>query len=116
MERAIPRYLRWHRSVGHSDRTVWFYETTLDFFRRCLADQGHSLKIEDLDIDAVRDWLAEMQAWSLSPATMASLVRALKAFTRWLAEEEWLATGTRSGSSRCPRWAIFRRRRCKWMR
>lgn len=90
MERTVPQYLRWHRSVGHSGRTVWFYETTLDLLRRWLETQGHSTKIDDLHISTVRDWIAGMQERELSPATIASRVRAVKAFAHWLAEEELL--------------------------
>lgn len=90
MERAIPRYLRWHRSVGHSARTIWFYETTFDLFCRWLQGKGYSTKIDDLHVDVIREWLADMQDQNLSPATVASRVRALKAFTHWLVEEEWL--------------------------
>jgi integrase/recombinase XerD len=90
MEKAVGRYLRWHKAMGHSARTIRFVDTTLDLCRRWLAANGHSTQIDEFDVEAARDWVADMQERGLSPATVASRVRALKAFTHWLTEEEYL--------------------------
>lgn len=90
MERSLQRYLRHHRAAGHSTRTVWYHETTIDLFIRWIKGKGYSTAIEDLDADVVREWVEDQQARNLSPATLASRVKSLKAFTNWLAEEEYL--------------------------
>jgi site-specific recombinase XerD len=90
MEKSLQRYLRWHKANGHSPKTIHWHTQTIEAFICYLREHSYSTDIEELHIEAVREWVAEQQERELSPHTIATRVRSLRAFTRWLLEEEWI--------------------------
>jgi integrase/recombinase XerD len=91
MERALARYLRHHKAKNSSPKTVAYYQEAVGrSLARFLRDRGHSLKLEDLTQDDVLDWIDDQRSRNLSQKTVHTRVIAVKAFTRWCVEEEWL--------------------------
>lgn len=90
MEKALQRYLRWHRSAGHSAKTIRHHSTTIDLFMRWCKEKGYSLVLDDLEADTVREWVEDQRNRGLSDHTIATRIRSLRAWTHWLTEEEWL--------------------------
>lgn len=90
MEKSLQRYLRWQRSNGHTQKTIANHNTNIGLFIRWSHEHSHPTSIEQLEADMVREWIEDQRAHDLSPHTIASRIRSLKAWTHWLAEEEWL--------------------------
>jgi integrase/recombinase XerD len=90
MEKALQRYLRWHRSAGHTAKTIAHHSTTIDLFIRWCKERGYSTKLDDLEADTVREWLEDQRNRGLSDHTIATRTRSLRAWAHWLTEEEWL--------------------------
>src|SRR5919202_3735017 len=95
MEKSLARFLRYQRSNGHAPKTLTHYEGNIRLFIQWLKDNGRSTDIDDIDADTVREWLEDMRNRDLSPSTIATRVRALKAFTNWLHTEEWIRKNPR---------------------
>ncbi len=90
MEKSLQRYLRWHRSAGHSPKTIRHHETTIRLFIGWCAEEGYSTAIDDLDADTARAWIEHQRSRGLSDHSIATRIRSLRAWTHWLVEEEWL--------------------------
>lgn len=50
-----------------------------------------STVLDELGADTVREWIEDQRSRNLSPHTIATRIRSLRAWTHWLTEEEWLA-------------------------
>lgn len=90
-EQALQRYLRHHKAANHSPSTVAWHFNSINPFIAFLGHHGYSTDVGSLEVDTVRAWLDEQHNRGLSVATLNARVRSLKAFTRWLVEEETLA-------------------------
>jgi integrase/recombinase XerD len=91
VEKALQRYLRHHRAQNRSPKTIQYHRDTLErSLMPFLKSRGHSLAVEDLTADDVLTWVEDQQARGLAQKTIRTRVVSVKAFTRWLAEEEWL--------------------------
>jgi hypothetical protein len=56
---ALERYLRHHRSEGHTPRTIRAYGQFVGQFADFLHSQGHNGQIEDLPADDLRGCLED---------------------------------------------------------
>jgi site-specific recombinase XerD len=90
MEKSLPRFIRWHKSMGHSAKTISYYTTTLEAFTTFLKQHSYPTAVDELHVDFVREWVEQQQDKELSDATIATRITALKAFSKWLVSEEWL--------------------------
>ncbi len=91
MEWAFLRYLRHHRAIGSTAKTLQYHQDTLKRSRMpFLRGRGHSLRLGDLHLDDVLDWIDDQRSRGLSQKTVQTRVISVKAFTRWLVAEEWL--------------------------
>ncbi len=90
MERSLARYLRHHRTQGSSPHTLKFHREGVGGLIQWLKDAGKPTDLDDLDADTVREWVEAMRERGLAQATVNRRVRSVKAFTKWLVEEEWL--------------------------
>lgn len=90
MKKELERYIRWHRASGHSPKTVRWHEQSIQGLIAFLQEHGYPTEVEELHVDFVREWLDEQRKRELSDHTIATRVRSLRAFTRWLLEEEWI--------------------------
>ncbi len=103
MAQAIREYLVWHDVSGHSQQTISWYEWTLGKFVTWLRSEGCSTTITDITTADARTFL-QVQAQRttkrrgkndeypgrLSDRTLHCYARVLRAFFRWLTEEEYL--------------------------
>lgn len=90
MERAIGRYLRHHRAQNSSAATIRYHRQTLErSLVGFLRSQGHSLSLDDFGLDDVLGWIDDQQRRGLAQKTVATRVISVKAFSRWLADEEY---------------------------
>ncbi len=101
--KAIHEYTIWHDVSGHSRKTIAWYEWMLGKFATWLAEHSHSQQVEQITVADARAFLqAEAQrttirrgttaerAGTLSDRTIHGYARVLRAFFRWLADEEYL--------------------------
>ncbi len=107
IERAINDYVVWHEVNRHSAKTVAWYRWNLGAFARWLKATSRSTHITEITVADARAFLqAETQrdvkcpdhptgverAGKLSDRTLHCYARAIRAFFRWLVDEEYLAT------------------------
>ncbi len=91
MQKSFQRYIRHHKAQNSSPATIKYHcdsiERSLMSFLRA---RGHSLDVEDLTADDVLLWVEDQQARGLAQKTIRTRLVSVKAFTKWLVEEEWL--------------------------
>lgn len=93
MESAFARYLRHHRVEGHTDKTIQYHRDSIErSFFPFLRAAGKALTLDDLTADAVLDWVDDQRSRGLSQKTISTRVVSIKAFSKWLAAEEWVTT------------------------
>ncbi len=91
MQKSFQRYIRHHRAQNSSDKTIKYHRDSIErSLMSFLAGRGHSLNVEDLTLDDVQDWIDDQRERGLAQKTIRTRVVSVKAFTRWLVEEEWL--------------------------
>ena len=107
-----------NQTEGKSPHTVAWYNDTLGAFERFLERNQRSLLLADIGEPEVRDFIADMREhrWpngfekearpgGLTPESIQTRVRALKAFFAWLHREEFTDTHrlARLGNYKAPR-------------
>lgn len=92
--RGLERYLRHHRAEGSSPKTIQNHTISVGQFIRYLAGQGHSGDVEDLCADDLRGYIDGLRERGLTPSSVATKVRSIKAWGKWLAAEEYTARDT----------------------
>ncbi len=90
MTKAVERYLRWHRSEGHSPKTLDWHRLGLAQFTTYLGAQQHSLAVEDLTNDDLRGFIDELRGRGLAQNSVATKARSVKAFGKWLVADDYL--------------------------
>ena len=100
----IELFLTTKSTEGRSARTIGWYREKLGPFERYLSN-GHEAALPDLDLERARAFVTALQErdqrfadhpyreplkGGLSPFTIHGYVRAIRAFSAWLAEEEFL--------------------------
>lgn len=85
--KLITHFAQSNKAEGKSPKTVsWYSEMLLDFVRFLeLAQKGTILA--EFNVDNVREFIVHQQGRPISPYTVQSKVRALKAFSSWLFDE-----------------------------
>jgi integrase/recombinase XerD len=91
----VDLYLNAHQAAGRTAQTINWHRHSLTPFIDWLRDQGHSTNPSDWSAKLIREWIVYCQTrpakrgtGTLSDSGVNSLIRSLKAFCRWLAEEE----------------------------
>ena len=82
---AIAMYLRHHQALGSAPKTLIWHRSSLTLFREHL---GAAIGPIDLRADDLRSFIVDQQGKKMSQATVQTRARSIKAFGRWLAEEE----------------------------
>jgi len=90
-------------SEGKSKRTTGWYRDNLNRFARYLVGRRRSLRVTDISVSDVRDFIRHLQTavvkWEgrpnqkempLSPSTIHGYVRTIKAFWSWLLREGYI--------------------------
>lgn len=88
--KALERYLRYHRAEGSTAQTLRWHNKAIGQLAAFLPSIGHGGDVEDLGADDLRQWIAALQARGLAQASVATYVRSVKAFGRWLAAEDYV--------------------------
>ena len=82
---SIHTYLRARRLDGYSEKTLYSYKLHL---KRLILDLGGGTPIGGVRLEHLRTHLTSLT--HLQTSSLANKVRALKAFFKWLYEEEIL--------------------------
>ena len=90
VSKGLERYLRFHKAEGSSPKTVAWHTLSLGQFARYLADSGHSGDVEDLCADDLRSYIDRLREKGLAQTSVATKVRSVKAWGKWLADEEYV--------------------------
>lgn len=88
--KTVERYLRHHRTEGSSDRTQEWHRLSIGQFIAFLPSIGHGGDVADLCADDLRQYVEALQARGLVPSSVATKVRSVKAWGRWLAAEDYV--------------------------
>jgi integrase/recombinase XerC/integrase/recombinase XerD len=101
LERLIKHFEAYNRSEGESPRTVDYYTKVLTYYREYLEAQGYSTNLEALTKEVAREFVLHLQTrpkWvghkngsstngNLSPVSVQTYVRGIRAFFSWLHRE-----------------------------
>ena len=82
---CVFAYLKTHKLDGYSDKTLYSYKLHL---KRLMSNMGDEAAIEEIKLEHLRSHLTSLT--HLQTSSLANKVRALKAFFKWLYEEEIL--------------------------
>ena len=85
LESCIHTYLKARRLDGYSDQTLYSYKLHL---QRLIIDIGDTTAVDEVKLEHLRTHLTGLA--HLQTSSLANKIRALKAFFRWLHEEEIL--------------------------
>jgi site-specific recombinase XerD len=85
MERALQRYLRYHRTQGSTDKTLEWHTRSIRTFIAYLQTNNLPTTLDEgLKLAHVRDWLDSLRERGQAQHTLATSAQSLKAFSRWL--------------------------------
>jgi site-specific recombinase XerD len=94
-EDLVTLYLNAHQAEGRSAETIRWHHHSLTPFVAWLRDEGHSTDPSQWNAKLLREWIvynqrrpAKRGSGTLSASAVNSLIRSVKAFCRWLADEE----------------------------
>ena len=83
IKQAITEYMRNHKLLGHTTKTITNYRDVLGQFERFTGD----IDINDITIDLIRDYQEHLVDKHLSNTTIANYLTHIKAFINYLGEE-----------------------------
>jgi len=89
LDKLILHFAHSNKAEGKSPKTISWYTEMLTGFTRFLASTGRRLVLAEFDISVAREFVIHEQERELSPYTVQSKVRALKAFASWLFNESY---------------------------
>lgn len=75
------------RAAGKAERTITLYQQSLRFFCDWLAEQDRPLTLDQLNRHAIAAWLASLIERGNEPSTVATRLRGMRRFCRWLVDE-----------------------------
>jgi integrase/recombinase XerC/integrase/recombinase XerD len=87
--KLLKHYTQCLKSEGKSPKTISWYGEMLCVFIRYLESSGISPVLVNFNLVNVRDFIVHEQNRELSPYTVQARVRALKAFSSWLLNEQY---------------------------
>jgi site-specific recombinase XerD len=94
-EDLVALYLNAHQAEGRSAETIRWHHHSLTPFVAWLRTEGHPADPTQWNARLLREWIVYNQTrpakrgeGTLSASAVNSLIRSVKAFSRWLAEEE----------------------------
>ena len=91
LEQAIEEFITARRADGRSPRTIKDYHRVLDPFTAWCRKQG-TVQLADLDVTTVRSYVVHLREKGWAENTVGIHVRNLRAFLRWLYEENYTET------------------------
>ena len=86
LEDLLASFRRHLRAAAKAPRTIELYSQSVRYFSRWLVDKGRDPVIEELTRHAISAWLADLAETS-EPSTVATRLRGMRRFCRWLVAE-----------------------------
>ena len=86
LEDLLASFRRHLRAAAKAPRTIELYSQSVRYFSRWLADRDRPATLEELTRHAISAWLAEL-AETAEPSTVATRLRGMRRFCRWLVAE-----------------------------
>src|SRR4051794_33302224 len=90
LARGVERYLRHHRAEGSSPKTLEWHTYSLTQFAQYLKSNGHDDDVEALAADDLREYIDYLRGRGLAQSSVATKVRSIKAWAKWLLAEEYV--------------------------
>lgn len=87
LEECLESFKHQKMVDGIGDNSIKNYDATLSLFIRSI---GPDLPVSALSLDQVQAYIVSLRKTGISKATMASYIRNIKIFLRWLSEEEYV--------------------------
>jgi site-specific recombinase XerD len=86
LEDLLASFRRHLRAAAKAPRTIELYSQSVRYFSRWLTDRDREPVLDELTRHAIAAWLAEL-AETAEPATVATRLRGMRRFCRWLVTE-----------------------------
>ena len=92
MQAYVQSFVGSRQADGCTAKTLRYHEVSLNRFLKWAESEDISQDIDDLSINDVRAYLIFLQESSLSAMSVVTYTRSLRAWLRWLYEEELIST------------------------
>src|SRR3954449_6426260 len=86
LEDLLASFRRHLRAASKAPRTIELYSQSVRYFSRWLDEHGRPETLDELTRHAISAWLAEL-AETCQPSTVATRLRGMRRFCRWLVVE-----------------------------
>src|SRR3954466_5421832 len=86
LEDLLSSFRRHLRAASKAPRTIELYSQSVRYFSRWLAEHDRPATVDELTRHAISAWLAELAETS-QPSTVATRLRGMRRFCRWLVVE-----------------------------
>jgi hypothetical protein len=86
LEDLLSSFRRHLRAASRAPRTIGLYSQSVRYCSRWLVERGRPATLDELTRHAISAWLAEL-AENCEPSTVATRVRGMRRFCRWLVVE-----------------------------
>ena len=86
LEDLLASFRRHLRAASKAPRTIELYGQSVRYFSRWLAEHDRPETLDELTRHAISAWLAEL-AETCQPSTVATRLRGMRRFCRWLVVE-----------------------------
>src|SRR3954465_13425054 len=86
LEDLLASFRRHLRAASKAPRTIELYSQSVRYFSRWLAEHDRPETLDELTRHAISAWLAEL-AENCEPSTVATRLRGMRRFCRWLVVE-----------------------------
>ena len=90
LSKLILHFAQSNKADGKSPRTIEWYSEMLSDFNKFLESRNHRAILGEFSITTTREFIIHEQERGMSPFTVQGKVRALKAFSSWLAREGYM--------------------------
>src|SRR3954470_10214465 len=96
LEDLLASFRRHLRAASKAPRTIELYSQSVRYFSHWLAEHDRSETLDELTRHAISAWLAEI-AENCEPSTVATRLRGMRRFCRWLVVEGEVDTAPTEG-------------------
>ena len=96
LEYLLASFRRHLRAASKAPRTIELYSQSVRYVSRWLAEHGRPETLDELTRHAISAWLAEL-AETCQPSTVATRLRGMRRFCRWLLVEGEVDTAPTAG-------------------
>ncbi len=86
LDDLLSSFRRHLRAATKAPRTIELYSQSVRYFSRWLTDRGREPVLDELTRHAISAWLADL-AETAEPSTVATRLRGMRRFCRWLVAE-----------------------------